>query len=124
MIPITSFAGRRVAVFGLGSSGLISAQALVAGGANVVVWDDHRRARENAAALGLKLEDLVMADLSRFQTLVLGPGVPLTHPEPHWIVVKAQQAGVEIIGDIELFCRERAKIAPKSLFVAITGTNG
>jgi UDP-N-acetylmuramoylalanine--D-glutamate ligase len=124
MIPITSFAGKRVAVFGLGASGRISAEALAAGGADVVVWDDHRRARDRAAALGLKLEDLVFGDLSGFDSLVLAPGVPLTHPTPHWIVTKARQAGIEIIGDIELFCRERAKIAPKSLFVAITGTNG
>src|SRR5579872_2027775 len=124
MTPLTSFAGKKIAVFGLGRSGLVSAQALVAGGAEVVVWDDHRRARDQAAAAGLKLEDLVMTDLSGFESLVIGPGVPLTHPQPHWIVVKAQQAGVEVIGDIELFCRERAKIAPQSLFVAITGTNG
>jgi len=124
MTPITSFAGKRVAVFGLGASGRISAEALVAGGADVVVWDDHRRARDKAAGMGLRLEDLVFGDLSGFDSLILAPGVPLTHPTPHWIVVKAQQAGVEIIGDIELFCRERAKIAPKSAFVAITGTNG
>jgi UDP-N-acetylmuramoylalanine--D-glutamate ligase len=124
MTPITCFAGKRVAVFGLGASGRISAEALIAGGADVVVWDDHRRARETAAAMGLKLRDFVFGDLSGFDSLVLGPGVPLTHPTPHWIVVKAREAGVEIIGDIELFCRERAKIAPKSLFVAITGTNG
>jgi UDP-N-acetylmuramoylalanine--D-glutamate ligase len=124
MTPITCFAGKRVAVFGLGASGRISAEALIAGGADVVVWDDHRRARETAAAMGLKLQDFVFGDLSGFDSLVLGPGVPLTHPTPHWIVVKAREAGVEIIGDIELFCRERAKIAPKSLFVAITGTNG
>ncbi|HLH10658.1 MAG TPA: UDP-N-acetylmuramoyl-L-alanine--D-glutamate ligase [Methylovirgula sp.] len=124
MTPITSFAGKRVAVFGLGISGRVAAQALVAGGADVVVWDDHRRPRENAAASGLALKDLVMSDLTGFDSLVIGPGVPLTHPTPHWIVAKARQAGVEVIGDIELFCRERAKIAPKALFVAITGTNG
>ena len=124
MTPITCFAGKRVAVFGLGASGRVSAEALIAGGADVVVWDDHRRAREAAAAMGLKLQDFVFGDLSEFDSLVLGPGVPLTHPTPHWIVVKAREAGVEIIGDIELFCRERAEIAPKSLFVAITGTNG
>ncbi|MBO0732910.1 MAG: UDP-N-acetylmuramoyl-L-alanine--D-glutamate ligase, partial [Methylocapsa sp.] len=39
-------------------------------------------------------------------------------------VQMAQKRGVEIIGDIELFCRERRKIAPDSDFVAITGTNG
>lgn len=124
MTPITSFAGKKVAVFGMGASGRISAAALAAGGATVVVWDDHRNARNKAAAMGLKLEDLVIGDLSGFDSLVLAPGVPLTHPSPHWIVAKARQASVEIIGDIELFCRERAKLAPKSLFVAITGTNG
>ena len=54
-------------------------------------------------ALGLKLEDLVTADLTGYDSLILAPGVPLTHPYPHWVVVKAQAAGVEIIGDIELF---------------------
>ncbi len=124
MTPITSFAGKRVAVFGLGVSGLVSAQALAAGGADVAVWDDHRPGREKAAALGLKLEDLVTADLTGYNSLILSPGVPLTHPYPHWVVVKAQAAGVEIIGDIELFVRERAHIAPDAPLVAITGTNG
>ncbi len=55
---------------------------------------------------------------------MLTPGVPLTHPEPHWTVVMAQQAGIEVIGDIELFCRERAVHAPGSPLIAITGTNG
>ena len=50
--------------------------------------------------------------------------MPLTHPEPHWSAKLAKEAGVEIIGDIELFCRERARIAPNAPFVAITGTNG
>ena len=44
-----------------------------------------------------------------FAALVLAPGVPLTHPEPHWTVRAREAAGVEIIGDIELFCRERRR---------------
>jgi UDP-N-acetylmuramoylalanine--D-glutamate ligase len=55
---------------------------------------------------------------------VLTPGAPLTHPAPHWTVVKAKQAGVEVIGDIELFCRERQRVSSDAPFVAITGTNG
>ena len=55
---------------------------------------------------------------------MLSPGVPLTHPEPHWSASLASAAGVEIIGDIELFCRERDRLAPEAPFVAITGTNG
>ena len=111
-------------MFGLGGSGLITAQALVAGGARVAVWDDNEHAREKARAAGLRIENLALADWRNFASLVLSPGVPLTHPAPHWTVLKARQAGVEIIGDIELFCRERQKIAPGSPFVAITGTNG
>ncbi len=68
--------------------------------------------------------DLAEADWRVFKALVLAPGVPLTHPEPHWTVRQAQQAGVPVIGDIELFARERAVRAPDAPFVAITGTNG
>ena len=50
--------------------------------------------------------------------------MPLTHPAPHWSVMLAKNADVEVIGDVELFCRERRKLAPHSPFVAITGTNG
>jgi UDP-N-acetylmuramoylalanine--D-glutamate ligase len=124
MTPITTFAGRTVAVFGLGRSGLAACRALLAGGATVVGGDDTARSREAAAAQGLQVEDLSAADWSRFGALVLAPGVPLTHPAPHWTVGNARAAGVEVIGDIELFCRQRAASAPASPFVAITGTNG
>jgi UDP-N-acetylmuramoylalanine--D-glutamate ligase len=124
MTPVTTFAGRTVAVFGLGLSGLASCRALMAGGATVVAADDTVAGRQAAAAAGLPVEGLSTADWSKFAALVLAPGVALTHPEPHWTVAKARAAGVEIIGDIELFARERAKSAPDAPFVAVTGTNG
>jgi UDP-N-acetylmuramoylalanine--D-glutamate ligase len=124
VIPITTFAGKKVAVFGLGGSGLASASALLAGGADVVGYDDNEQSVAKANAAGIPTADLRKADWSRIAALVLAPGVPLTHPTPHWIVRLAQQAAVPVIGDIELFCRERAHIAPGAPFVAITGTNG
>ncbi len=124
MTPVTCFEGKHAAVFGLGGSGFATAQALVAGGARVSVWDDNEHAREKARAAGLRIENLAAADFRNFASLVLSPGVPLTHPAPHWTVLKAKEAGTEVIGDIELFCRERQKTAPSSPFVAITGTNG
>jgi UDP-N-acetylmuramoylalanine--D-glutamate ligase len=124
VIPITIFAGKKVAVFGLGGSGLIGASALLAGGADVIASDDSAESVAKANAAGIPTADLRHADWSRIAALVLAPGVPLTHPEPHWVVTQACKAGVEIIGDIELFCRERAKLAPGAPFVAITGTNG
>ena len=124
MIAATTFAGRRVALFGLGGSGLATAQSLMAGGAHVVAWDESEASRAKAAARNIPITDLNALDWSQFQSLVLAPGVPLTHPAPHWSVVRAQGVGVEIIGDIEIFCRERMAHAPDSPFIAITGTNG
>jgi UDP-N-acetylmuramoylalanine--D-glutamate ligase len=124
MTPVTTFAGRTVAVFGLGRSGLATCRALVAGGATVVAGDDTARSREAAAASGATVKDLAATDWRSFAALVLAPGVPLTHPAPHWAVTMARAAGVEVIGDIELFCRQRRAIAPDAPFVAITGTNG
>jgi UDP-N-acetylmuramoylalanine--D-glutamate ligase len=124
MIPVTSFEGRKVAVFGLGASGLASASALFAGGADVVGWDDSAARIAHATQAGIPTADLREIDWSKIAALVLAPGVPLTHPAPHWTVGLARAAGVEVIGDIELFCRERRRIAPDSVFVAVTGTNG
>jgi UDP-N-acetylmuramoylalanine--D-glutamate ligase len=124
VIPVTTFKGKKVAVFGLGGSGLVSASALLAGGADVIGYDDTEASVAKANAAGIPTADLRKADWKRIAALVLAPGVPLTHPQPHWVVMLARDANVEIIGDIELFCRERARHAPGSPFVAITGTNG
>ncbi|MDY6923697.1 MAG: UDP-N-acetylmuramoyl-L-alanine--D-glutamate ligase [Pseudomonadota bacterium] len=126
MIPVPGFEGRRIAVFGLGRSGLTAARALKAGGALPVLWDDSVSSRMQAAAEGFAVEDLTTADWSGFAALVLSPGAPLTHPEPHWTVGKAKAAGVEIVGDIELFARAMAALpeADQPHIVAITGTNG
>ncbi len=124
MTPVTCFAGKRVALFGLGGSGLATALALIAGGAQVEAFDDNPASREKAAGRGIPVVDLATADWARFDSLILAPGVPLTHPVPHWTVEKAKAEGVEVIGDIELFFRQRAAIAPAAPVVCITGTNG
>ena len=124
VIPVTSFAGKTVAVFGLGGSGLASCQALKAGGAHVVAADDNAESVAQAAKAGFTTANLREVSWKEFSALVLAPGVPLTHPAPHWTVLAAQQNGVPVIGDIELFCLERKRHAPNAPFVAITGTNG
>lgn len=126
MIPVRGFEGSTVAVFGLARTGLAAARALVAGGAQVALWDDKPAAREAAIAEGFELTDLTRADWSQFAAVMLSPGVPLTHPAPHWTVERAREAGVEIVGDIELFARS-VNAAPehkRPKIVAITGTNG
>src|SRR3982751_6965583 len=124
MIPVTSFAGRTVAVFGLGGSGLASCHALKAGGAEVIAGDDSADNVAKAAQAGFVTADLRKVSWANFAALILTPGAPLTHPAPHWSVLMARQSGLEVIGDIELFCRERRHHASNAPFVAITGTNG
>ncbi|MEM8794645.1 MAG: UDP-N-acetylmuramoyl-L-alanine--D-glutamate ligase [Pseudomonadota bacterium] len=124
MIPVTTFAGKRVLLFGLGGSGLATAEAFVAGGAEILCFDDNAGRVTEAQALGLSVGDLRDVDFSDYDALILSPGVPLTHPHPHWSVEKARAASIEIIGDVEVFARERRAAAPDCPFVAITGTNG
>jgi UDP-N-acetylmuramoylalanine--D-glutamate ligase len=118
MIPVPQYANRTVAVFGLARSGLSAARALRAGGARVEAWDDSPARR--AAAAEFDLTDPMQTDWRRVAALVLSPGVPLTHPAPHPVVQQAKQAGVPVIGDVELF----AGAALPARRVGITGTNG
>jgi len=124
MIPATTFHEQPVALFGLGGSGLATARALIAGGAKVTAWDDSAESVAKAGAEGIPTGDLRDLDWSTIKALVLAPGVPLTHPEPHWSVKLAQGAGTPIIGDIELFCRQRHLATRRPPMAAITGTNG
>ena len=124
MIEARSFAGKSVAVFGMGMSGIAAARSLLAGGAAVLAWDDGERGREAAKAVGLPLSDLHETDWGAIDALVLAPGVPLTHPEPHWTVKAAKARGVEVIGDTEIFIRERKASGTAAKVIAITGTNG
>ena len=110
-------------VFGLARSGTACAEALRLGGAEVLRLGRFRARRSpRRARTGLPIGDLRSVDFATLDSLVLSPGVPLTHPEPHWTVEKARAAGIEIIGDTEVFQREIAGTGAK--LVAITGTNG
>jgi UDP-N-acetylmuramoylalanine--D-glutamate ligase len=126
MIRITEYAGRDVAVYGLGRTGLSAALALKAGGARVHAWDDNDEIRAGAEAAGIALSDINKRDWQTFAALVLSPGIPYKFPQPHRIVRMAEMTGVPVIGDMELFARavlampERGR--PK--IIGITGTNG
>ncbi len=130
MIPVTGYSGLKVAVLGLGRSGLATARALIAGGAEALLWDDSPESRTSATEAGLPLTDLGRAGaLDGVALLVTSPGIPHLYPEPHPIIARALQAGISIDNDIGLFFRSFAtsdwddfEITPK--IVAITGSNG
>lgn len=121
MIEVFPFDGLPTPVLGLGRSGIAAARALHRGGAEVWAWDDNEEARKNAAEYeGINIVDLRTIDWREATSLVISPGIPHTHPEPHPIAKMARDAGCEIIGDVELLARTQRDAA----YVGITGTNG
>ena len=120
MIASAVFSGRRYAVYGLARSGLATVEALLASGAEVMAWDQNEAAREQVKGLGLRMADPLTASLDGFDGIVVSPGVPLNR---HPIASRAREAGVSLIGDIELFAQARPGL-PEHKVVGITGTNG
>jgi UDP-N-acetylmuramoylalanine--D-glutamate ligase len=121
MIASPAFSGRKYAVYGLARSGLATVEALVASGAEVTAWDQNEAACETVRKSGkVRLADPLTTSIEGFDGLVVSPGVPLNR---HPIATRAQEAGVPLIGDIELFAQARPTLPPH-LVVGITGTNG
>ena len=127
MIPSRALANRTAAVFGLARTGLGAVRSLVAGGTRVIAWDDNSTARDLGGQEGAEIMPWREWPWESIAALVLSPGVPLTHPVPHGVVVHANQAKVPVIGDVELFAREirpDSNAPGKAPVIAITGTNG
>ncbi|MFP5417860.1 MAG: UDP-N-acetylmuramoyl-L-alanine--D-glutamate ligase [Gammaproteobacteria bacterium] len=128
--------GKTILVLGLGDTGLSCARWLAARGARVSVADS-RAVPPHAARLAELLPEVALRSgpfqddlLKAADMLVVSPGVPLSDPA----IARAMAAGVEVLGDVELFARavaalnrERAN-APHPVtpirVLAITGSNG
>jgi UDP-N-acetylmuramoylalanine--D-glutamate ligase len=125
-----NLSGKEVLVLGLGDTGLSCARWLAARGARVSVADT-RAAPPHAGRLAAWLPEVPLhsgpfddARLQAADLLVLSPGVPLAEPA----VARAIAAGVEAVGDVELFARAIAALntqrAHPMRVIAITGSNG
>lgn len=130
MIPVVGLEGARVAVLGLGRSGLSAARALQAGGAQPICWDDNPDARAAAEAEGLTCSAFTKSsDFEAIARLIVSPGIPHLYPTPNPVVALALEAGVPVDNDIGLFFQSFATedwsgfdVAPR--VVAVTGSNG
>ena len=129
MIPVQGYAGQKVAVLGLGRSGLATVRALQAGQAEILLWDDDADARANAEAEGFTCTDLTRCDFDGVTLLITSPGIPHLYPVPHKVIARAVEAGVPVDNDIVLFFRSYATadwddfdITPR--VVCVTGSNG
>jgi UDP-N-acetylmuramoylalanine--D-glutamate ligase len=117
MILLPYYQGKKVGVVGLGKSGMATIAALEASGAEVLAWDDGLARKGGSPVTLTTLEEWPWAEMA---DLILSPGVPLTHPQPHAAVTLAKQHGVRVIGDVELLLTA----CPEATVIAITGTNG
>ncbi len=130
MIPVQGYAGLKVAVLGLGRSGLATARALVAGGAQPLVWDDSPEARAAAEAEGFACVDLTRhSAFDGVAALITSPGIPHLYPAPNKVIARALELGIPVDNDIGLFFRSFAtsewdnfETTPR--VVCVTGSNG
>ena len=130
MIPVTCFPGQKIAVLGLGRSGLATARALKAGGAEPVLWDDSAEAREAAEVEGFICQDLPRKSaFEGINALITSPGIPHLYPEPNRVIAQALAAGIPVDNDIGLFFRSFATqdwdgFDTPPRVIAVTGSNG
>jgi UDP-N-acetylmuramoylalanine--D-glutamate ligase len=127
MIAARTFANSTIGVFGLARSGAASVRSLVAGGATVFAWDDNVETRAALEGVGATLAPWSEWPWGKIAAVVLSPGVPLTHPQPHPVVARARLANAKVIGDMEIFAREIGAdpaVPGRAPVIAVTGTNG
>ena len=130
MIPVQGVQGQKIAVLGLGRSGLATARALKAGGAEPLLWDDSAEARAKAEAEGFACTDLMRnGAFDGVAALITSPGIPHLYPQPNKVIARALALGVPVDNDIGLFFRSFAttawdnfEVAPK--VICVTGSNG
>lgn len=121
---IFMYKDKKFGVFGLGVSGISTMKYLKARGASFIAFDD-----KEPTILDIKLKfpeladnliDISESEWQEIDYLILSPGIPLTHPEPHLVVKNARKINAKIICDIELLYLDNID----NYFIGITGTNG
>lgn len=116
---------KNIAVFGLAKSGKSAIRFLLDNEANVYCWDENEKSRSDfAAEIGttdrFNLLDYKDFPWEKISHLIMSPGVPLTHPEPHNVVKLADRYNCLVTADIEFLY----KTNPEPKYIGITGTNG
>lgn len=112
------YENKTVTIIGLGKTGLSCVDFFADKKAKVQVIDTRAKpagADQLSAEIPLHTGSLNREWLLNSDLIVISPGLALATPE----IQEAIAAGVEIVGDIELFCREA-----KAPIIAITGANG
>ncbi|MDB2391125.1 UDP-N-acetylmuramoyl-L-alanine--D-glutamate ligase [Alphaproteobacteria bacterium] len=121
MIP-HNMSGQRIGLLGLGRSGIAAARSLAAAGAVTYAYDD--KAQKDIPS-GCNADNFIWQEWQEWpwnelDSVVISPGIPHLHPEPHPAAAKATKLGIPIISEVELALRAKSD----AKLIAITGTNG
>ncbi|NKD85227.1 UDP-N-acetylmuramoyl-L-alanine--D-glutamate ligase [Haematospirillum jordaniae] len=120
MHPALHYLKSRVAILGLGKSGLSAARALQAVGATVLAWDDNPESRNKAARMGISIAEPSEKNWVGLRSVIWSPGIPSTLPSPHPAALLARRMGIPLVCDVDLLCEAQTD----AFVIAITGTNG
>ncbi|HRK97156.1 MAG TPA: UDP-N-acetylmuramoyl-L-alanine--D-glutamate ligase [Alphaproteobacteria bacterium] len=120
MMNLEHMRGLRIAIMGLGKTGLSVAHALSQAGVEVCVWDDSEEKNIKAEQEGLIVKDLRVMPLDNLTAILWSPGVPHTYPIPHPVAVRAKASSIPLISDIEILMKTNSGAD----ILAVTGTNG
>ncbi|MAA93909.1 MAG: UDP-N-acetylmuramoyl-L-alanine--D-glutamate ligase [Rheinheimera sp.] len=116
----TNLNAKRIAVVGLGLSGLATVRFLLAQGVKPVLMDSRSKPAGLEQIAADKVDGIYLGEfdanrLAQMDMIIISPGLATTHPAIRF----AKGQGVEVLGDIELFARFNQKPV-----IAITGSNG
>lgn len=120
MIHLSALSGKKIAVMGLGKTGLSTALSLQNAGAQVYAWDDNQPSRDYAASFGIICADLTAMTAETIDLLVWSPGIPHTFPASHPVADRARAQGIQMVSDIDILVMAQ----PQADYIGITGTNG
>jgi UDP-N-acetylmuramoylalanine--D-glutamate ligase len=112
--------GKRVLVAGAGVTGPSVVRALLADGASVTVTDADKGRLDRLAGTGAELAVGLTEPPTGTDLVVTAPGWKPTAP----LLVAAAEAGIEVVGDVELAWRRCQRMANPPAWLVVTGTNG
>lgn len=119
------FQGKKVAVLGLGLSGLATLRFLLKQGVKPTLMDTRLKVSGLEAITPEKVDGIYLGELdanrlARMDVILVSPGLDTNHPAIRF----AQMQGTQLMGDVELFALCLNNADKPATVVAITGSNG
>ena len=125
MIIPSHLKGQKVAIIGLGRTGLSACHAFHAAGCEILIYETHNsQAIAEAQRHGFCVAESLDALLLEADLAVLSPGIAWRWPKPHLVVEQLRRRGVPLWSDVDIFAQVLFHQKRNPRIVGITGTNG